>query len=207
MRRLGGTDLDLLEALFDQHSGSPFFVKDSVLRYVAANRAMARLCGLPSARLLIGRRAGDLFAPALADHYEKLDRQVLDSGRPMTNVLEPTAAPDGGTAWLLFTRVPVRDPMGRAVGVAANARRLPGGETIEAAYYRVKAATDRLRDQFDQQVSLRSVAEAIGTSLTQLERDFGSSKRRRFSRTAPSPSPRSHMLAAMPITVLSPVAS
>ena len=172
MRTLGTTDLDLLEALFDQHSGSPFFIKDSELRYLAANRAMAGLCGVGTARQLIGRRASDVFSRALADHYETLDRSVIETGRPMTNVLEPTLGPDGGTAWLLFTRLPVRDVDGKIVGVAANARRLPAGESTEACYRRLQLATDRLRETFEGPTNLLSVAAAIGISMTQLERDF-----------------------------------
>lgn len=172
VRTLGTTDLDLLETLFDQHSGSPFFVKDGEFRYVAANRAMAKLCGLESGHELIGQRASDLFSAQLAEHYEALDRAVLQSGRPMTNVLEPTVAPDASPAWLLFVRMPVRDSDGRTVGIAANARRLPSGDTSEACYRRVQRATELLRQNFDQPVSLRSVASEVGTSITQLERDF-----------------------------------
>ena len=170
--RLGAMDLDLFETLFDQHSGSPFFVKDSSLRYVACNRAMARLCGVRTNRQLVGRRAADFFPAALADHYEALDREVLQSGRIMSNVLEDTAGPDGERNWLLFVRVPVRDAVGRAVGIAANARSLPSGKANEACYRRLKGATDRIRRSFDQRVSLRAVASEAGTSITQFERDF-----------------------------------
>ena len=172
MRRLGTTDLDLLEALLDQQPGSPFFAKDSGLRYVAANRAMARLCGLTSGRLLFGLRAGDVFGAELGDHYETLDKLVLTTGRSMTNILEPTESQDGGPAWLLFTRVPVRDLNGAVVGVAGNARRLPNGSATEACYRRLQAGTEHLRNDFDRQVSLRQIATRIGTSITQLERDF-----------------------------------
>lgn len=172
MRSLGATDLDLLESLLDQHPESPFFVKDSSLRYVAANRAMARLCGLATGRELFGRRAGELFGAALGDHYETLDRAILSTGRALANVLEPTAPQGGDRTWLLFTRLPVRDVHGSVVGVAANARRLPGGQATEPCYRRLKAATEHLRNDFDQQVSLREIASRTGTSITQLERDF-----------------------------------
>ena len=172
MRTLGATDLDLLESLLDQHPGSPFFVKDLDLRYIAANRAMARLCGLTTIRELFGRRAGDFFGDELGSHYETLDTAVLTTGRSLTNVLEPTASQDGERAWLLFTRLAVRNVHGGVVGVAANARRLPGGYATEACYRRLKAATEYLRSEFDQQVSLREIATRTGTSITQLERDF-----------------------------------
>ncbi len=172
MRSMGASDLDLLEGLLDQHLESPFFVKDRDLRYVAANRAMARLCGLAAGRELFGRRAGEFFSPELARHYESLDAAVLTTGRPLTNVLEATVSRDGGRIWLLFTRLPVRDLRGIVVGVAANARQLPSGQATEACYRRLKAASEQLRQDFDQQVSLRETGRRIGTSIHQLERDF-----------------------------------
>ena len=172
MRRLGATDLDVLEGLLDQHPGSPFFVKDLDLRYVAANRAMARLCGLTTGSDLLGRCAGDLFGAELGSHYEHLDRVVLTTGRSLTNALEPTRTRDGDRAWLLFTRLPVRDVDGAVVGVAANAHQLPNGHATEGCYRRLKAATEHIRRDFDQQVSLRDIATRTGTSITQLERDF-----------------------------------
>jgi PAS domain S-box-containing protein len=172
MRCLGATDLDLLESLLNQHTGSPFFVKDADLRYVAANRAMARLCGLSTGSELFGRRASDLFGEELGSHYEALDKAILANGRSLTNVLEPTATEAGARAWLLFTRVPVRDRDGHVVGVAANARRLPSSLATEGCYRRLQLATEHLRSEFDQQVSMRCIAKRSGTSITQLERDF-----------------------------------
>jgi PAS domain S-box-containing protein len=169
---MGASDLDLLEGLLDQHLGSPFFVKDRELRYVAANRAMARLCGLTAGRELVGRRAGEFFAPELARHYEALDAAVLTTGRPLTNVLEATVSHAGDRIWLLFTRLPVRDLHGLVMGVAANAQQLPSGHATEACYRRLKAASEHLRQYFHQQVSLRETATRIGTSIHQLERDF-----------------------------------
>ena len=172
MRTLGLTDLDLLESLLEHHSTSPFFVKDEQLRYLAANRAMARLCGLSSGHELIGRRASDLFTPSMAEHYEALDRLVLATGRSITNVLEPATRPDGSDAWLLFARVPVRDAQGRTVGVAANASRLPSGASLHASYRRLQAATGLIRRKFDQPLRLSEIAVASGTSMAQMERDF-----------------------------------
>jgi PAS domain S-box-containing protein len=172
MRRLGAMDLDLLEGLLEQHPGSPFFVKDSSLRYVAANRAMARLCGLSSGQELLGVRAGDLFGAERGRYYEALDRTVLTTGRALTNFLEPAAPQDGARVWLLFTRMPVRDVHGGVVGVAANACRLPGGDAAEASYRRLRIAVEQLRSTLDQQISLREIAAKAGASITQLERDF-----------------------------------
>lgn len=179
MRRLGITDLDLLESLFEQLPGSPFFVKDRGLRYVAANTAMAKLCGVSCPRELYGRRVDEFFPADLAKRYEELDADVLSSGRAMTNMLESSMSSEGETAWLLYARVPVRAADGSTVGVTATSRRLKLGWVSEESYRRLSVVTERLRREFRKPLRLAMLAAEVGASASQLERDF----RKLFSTT------------------------
>ena len=172
MRPFGHNDLELVEALFAQLPTSPFFIKDIDLRYIAANQAMAELCGVKRARDLIGRRVADFFPVDLAQSYEMMDAEVISVGRPIIDVLHRSVEARGDDAWLLFARAPVRDRDGHCVGVAATARRLRPGLISHASYERLRAVTERLRRQFDQPLGLRELAAAVGTSPSQLERDF-----------------------------------
>lgn len=172
MRTLGATDLDVLEALFEQLPGAPFFVKDAELRYVAANSAMAQLCGFERASELVGRRATDIFSAPLAAHYEDLDRQVLATGQPVRDILDRSVDRAGRAAWLLFARIPVVAADGAVVGIAATSRRLPQGALSEQSYRRVQAATDRLRQDFNLPHGLGKLAADLRSSPAQLERDF-----------------------------------
>ena len=172
MRKIGINDLELMEALFEQLPGSPFFIKDRHLRYVAANPAMAELCGVQRPRDLYGKRVGDFFPAPLARSYEELDREVISTGRPFTDVLQRSLEAGRANAWLLFSRVPVRAADGRCIGVGAASRRLRPGLVGEASYERLQQATLRLRTQFDRPLRLNQLAAAVGTSPSQLERDF-----------------------------------
>jgi AraC-like DNA-binding protein len=172
MRQFGINDLELIESLFDQLPGSPFFVKDEVLRYVAANQAMADLCGVPSGIALHGKRVGNFFPAELAESYEALDREVIASGHAITDVLHRSMEAGAEPAWLLFARIPVRAADGRCIGVAATSRRLRSGLVSEASYERLRLITARLRGDFDQPLRLDQLAEEAGTSPSQLERDF-----------------------------------
>ena len=172
MRKIGINDLELLEALFEQLPGSPFFVKDRSLRYVAANPAMAELCGVQRPRDLFGKCVGDFFPDALAQSYEELDREVIASRRPVTDVLHRSVEAGRGDAWLLFSRVPVRDADGGCVGVAGTSRRLRPGLISEGSYERLQLITRRLRAEFDRPLRLIELAREAGTSPSQLERDF-----------------------------------
>jgi AraC-like DNA-binding protein len=172
MRRLGGTDLELLEQLFEQLPDCPFFAKDSGRRYVAANTAMARLCGVRRPRDLYGLTADAIFPPALAAYYEALDRQVLAGGRPLANRLDLSGGP-GQPVWLLFTRTPVSDPEGRPVGVAAASRRLKPADRDRPTYHRIAKAVGLLESRPEARLGLDGLAAAAGVSKSQLERDFG----------------------------------
>lgn len=170
--RPGTVELALLAALFEPLADNPFFVKDAELRYVAANSAMARLCGVARPAQLRGRRAADFFPAALASRYEVLDRQVLASGRPTTNTLHLTVAKRGARpAWLIFSRLAVVSD-GRTVGVAASARALARTDQRDPTYRRLAAAETAIRARLDQPLDLPVLAASAGVSASQLERDF-----------------------------------
>ena len=169
---LGNADLDLLEQLFEGLAESPFFAKDASLRYVVANAAMARLCGARRPADLIGRGARDFFPSADAERYEAFDRQVLAGGLPITNRLDFSVTRDGAPAWLLFSRVPIRNESGEVVGVAGTSRRLPAPNRHDPSYRRLAGAVERIRNRFDAPLNLGDLAAHAGISKSQLERDF-----------------------------------
>lgn len=171
MRLLGLADLELLEQLFEQLPHCPFFVKDRELRYVAANSAMARLCGLRRPSELYGKKAQSFFPDGLARRYEALDRQLLANGRAITNKLELSGA-GVESAWLLYSRVPVKDWGGEIVGVAGSSRRLGRPDGADPTYRRLAKIAERLREQSDRTLRLDELADMAGISKSQLERDF-----------------------------------
>lgn len=164
---------DLLAALFDRLDG-PFFLKDAALVYVAANPAMARLCGLADPAALIGRRAADLFPRAEAERFEALDRAVMASGRPLHDRLERVASGRGRPAWLLYSRVPVPGADGRVSGIAASARRLDENEAHSPRFARLAAAVGWLEADLARPFDLAALAAAAAVSPAQIERDFRS---------------------------------
>lgn len=171
-RMLGAANLALLEGMFEALTECPFFVKDRQLRYVAANPAMARLCGVRRPADLIGRQAGDVFPASLARKYEAWDKAVLDTGRAQRNRLA-VAAPSGvAPSWLLFSRLPVQSASGAVVGIAATARRLRPHDSAILTSHRLKAVVDRIQRRFTEPLNLERLAALARISPSQLERDF-----------------------------------
>jgi len=161
----------LIAGLFERQADSPFFMKDRTLAYVAANPAMARLCGARDPAAMLGKRAATFFPRIDARRYEALDLAVIDRGRPVIDRFD-LAAGRGDPAWLLFSRLPVRDANDAIVGVAASARRLGDVAGDQPSFPRLAAAVARLEARFDQPLDLAALAQEIGISPSQLERDF-----------------------------------
>jgi AraC-like DNA-binding protein len=167
-------DLELLDQLFDGLTEVPFFVKDAGLRYVAANPAMARLCGVRRPAQMFGRRAADYFPPELVRRYEAFDRQVLATGRPISNRFDLTVSAGARPVWLLFTRAPVRGERGKVVGIAASARRFRSIARTDPVYRRIARVARQIELAFAEPLRLPELAAMAGVSVSQLERDFAS---------------------------------
>jgi AraC-like DNA-binding protein len=169
---LSSVTLSLLEDLFDCLPASPFFIKDRSLRYVAANTAMLRLCGVSKRSEILGKTAAHFFPDRLRRHYESLDRQILETGKPVRDKLEPSLSMVKSATWLLFSRFPVRAADGAIVGVAANSRMLGPADFDHPVYARFAAVLDHIRDHFGDPLDLAALADRAGISPSQLERDF-----------------------------------
>ena len=169
MRMFGSADLDLIETMMEPLTDSPFFIKDTDLRYVAANSAMAAICGIRSRDALIGRIAADFFPEVLARRYEEMDRAVLSTGIGFRDRLE-LSGPSADT-WLLYTRTPITADDGRIVGIVGTARSVPPRESQSPAYARVAEAVESIRQRFAEPLDARALAARAGISLSQLERD------------------------------------
>lgn len=171
-RFLGTVDLTFIESVFDQLDAEPFFIKDALLRYVACNEAMLRLCGLRNRNELIGRTSSYVFPKTLSDNFERLDRQILETGRPMIDRVILAVSRRGQANWLLFSRVPVRDAKDRVVGVVGISRRLGPSDRHDPIYQRLSLVVDEVHRNASKPLALPKLAKLAGVSISQLERDF-----------------------------------
>lgn len=170
MRTLGINDLELVEGLFARLDRSPFYVKDRSLRYRASNDAMARLCGAPSRRAMIGRSAADYFPASDVARYEALECSVLESGQPLTTIID--YVPGSDPEWLVYSHYPLFDADGSVVGVAGTSTTLRRREFDSRIYRRVLLAGDLLRADLARPLRVAELSEKIGVSAAQLQRDF-----------------------------------
>jgi PAS domain S-box-containing protein len=90
------------------------FLKDSALRFVAANRRFCEGLGLAESELL-GKTDLDLYPPELAQKYQADDRRVLTEGKRLE--LEEQNLLHGKLRTVRVIKTPVKDAHGRPVRV------------------------------------------------------------------------------------------
>jgi diguanylate cyclase len=94
------------------------YAKDAQGRFTFANRSVALGMGVDSPEVLLGRTDADFYAGADADEYARQEREVMASGEPMIDRKEHVRYPlRGDEAWLLTTKVPMRDDSGAVIGL------------------------------------------------------------------------------------------
>ena len=93
------------------------FWKDRDLRYLGCNDAFAHLAGLQRPEEIIGKDDYALVWRKVADLYQRDDAEVISSGTPKLNIIEPMVMEDGATTWLETSKVPLQDAGGETIGV------------------------------------------------------------------------------------------
>jgi len=180
---LSGLHLGLpMERLFDELPNVVFFIKDRDGRYLAVNRTLMERCAMSDKAGLIGKRPHDLFPSALAERYERQDRRVVETGKPLMDSLELHLYPNRRRGWCLTNKYPVHDlSSGAVVGVAGVSRDVetsPRGLKARG-FPELAAAIEQIHARIDNPPSTEELAEVCGLSHPQ----FVQLSRRIFSLT------------------------
>ena len=93
------------------------FWKDRNLRYLGCNTLFARDAGFNEPQQLLGQDDFAMGWRKQADLYRADDLQVMESGRPKMNIVEPQTTPAGAKIWLSTSKVPLQMPNGEVFGV------------------------------------------------------------------------------------------
>ncbi len=106
----------LLRALIDALPPL-IFVMDTAGRFTVANQALARHLGAESPEALLGKTVRDFFPEPLARQLEKAEQSVIQQGTPVLDHEHILPDSHGQDHWFLCTKLPLRDPRGRIMGL------------------------------------------------------------------------------------------
>ena len=120
--RLQSIDTGLLAELFDLSPDVAFFVKDRDGRYVFVNNSLVALHGLKSRSDVVGKRPSEICPGDFGQIPTEQDSKVLKTGRPLVDHLEMQWHRPHAPVWCLTTKLPIRDPENRVVGLIGFSR-------------------------------------------------------------------------------------
>lgn len=98
----------------------PVWLKDTESRFLAVNRMLAEALGAGSSEALIGKSDFDFSPPELAEHYRRIDAEVMTS-RQAQMVIEPVYL-NRRNVWHETYKAPVLDDEGQLLGTVGFAR-------------------------------------------------------------------------------------
>jgi PAS domain S-box-containing protein len=136
---------NLLQTVLDTVPTRVFW-KDGNLSYLGCNQPFADDSGFASAEALIGKSDFQMGWQEQAELYRADDRQVMESGIPKLNYEEPQTAPDGSTIWLRTSKVPLKNPDGKIIGVLGTYDNITDSKNAEQA---LRESEERLRLTLD----------------------------------------------------------
>lgn len=114
-------DRYLLRAFLD-HIPDCVFFKDRRSRFVRVSHGMAKRFDVPIPADMIGKTDFDFFSDEHANQAFADEQHILTTGEPIVGIEEKETWPDGREAWVLTTKVPLRDRAGRIIGTMGIAR-------------------------------------------------------------------------------------
>lgn len=109
-------ELRPFHVLADNISDHIYF-KDAECRFLWVNRFTYKLRGLGSREELVGKTSFDIHGPERAKQAYEDDKRVIQTGEYILNKLESDRYPDGTPMWVLTTKIPLRDSLGKVIGI------------------------------------------------------------------------------------------
>lgn len=160
------------QLLFDHLPGVLFFAKDREGRLLAANRALLDLYGYKDAEKFWGVTDFELLPRSLAEKFRKDDLLVVETGRPMLEIVEIFISRQGIPAWFLTNKIPVISREGDVIGVMGTIQDYDQQRDLLPADSDLKGALDHIGANFNRDIAIPDLASMCGLSVRQFERKF-----------------------------------
>jgi PAS domain S-box-containing protein/putative nucleotidyltransferase with HDIG domain len=124
------------------------FYKDTEGRIIRVNKTYADSLKMP-VKDILGKTTEELFPKEQAEKMMKDDREVIVSGKPKRNIIQPYTTPDG-IRWQTIDKIPYKDKKSKVSGVIGLAKDITvqrkSEEELKQSYQRLKKTMDAAID-------------------------------------------------------------
>jgi PAS domain S-box-containing protein len=131
-----------LQALLDNVPDRIYF-KDLQSHFLKLNRALVKRLGVADAEQVVGKSDFDFQLPERAKEFYADEQRIMQTGDALINKTEKQVLPSGETAWTSTTKVPMRDPEGKIIGLVGINRDITQQKQAEEALCRANEALAR----------------------------------------------------------------
>ncbi|HEY1848987.1 MAG TPA: PAS domain-containing protein [Opitutaceae bacterium] len=100
------------------------FVRDRASRHIINNEAQLAQLRAASLEETIGKTDFDFYPPEMAKRFHEINEKVMETGEIILNIEEMIPGPAGEERWWSTTKVPLRDPSGRVIGLVGTGRNI-----------------------------------------------------------------------------------
>jgi two-component system sensor histidine kinase/response regulator len=121
-----------------QNAPDFIFFKDLHSRYIAINRALADYYGLTTPEDAVGLSDFDFYSDDQAASYQRVEQDIIKTGRPAVDQEEKHEWPDGHVSWRLTNKIPVRSEQGSIIGTFGISRDITARKEAESALQAAK---------------------------------------------------------------------
>ena len=94
---------------------------------------------------MVGKTVEELFPKEQAEGMRKDDQEVIVSGKPKKDIIEPYDTPEG-TRWVITDKIPYKDKEGKVTGLIGLSKDITfqkrSEEKLQQSYQRTKKAMD-----------------------------------------------------------------
>ncbi len=160
--------------LFDYVEGLSFFAKDRDGVLLAANRHLVGLYGFRTEEELIGHTDFDLLPGRLAEKYRADDLAIMESGEPVTNLVELFLNRQGIPSWFTTSKIPIVSKGGEVLGIVGVIQEYHQHRRKDAGGQDIHEAMNHIYRHYREKVSIQAMAKLCEMSLRQFERKFKS---------------------------------
>lgn len=166
-------NISLLLPLLNTLTNIVFFVKDEQARYRVVNDTLIKRSGLNRQEELLGQTTEQVFGEKRGKEYLSQDLRVLNAGYEIQDNLELHSYVSGEIGWCFTHKFPIysfNKKIIAMVGISIDVDE--DNERILRKHGKLATVESFIKHNIDQKLSVTHLAELVGLSQSQLERDF-----------------------------------
>jgi len=136
---------ELLDILMNNLPDTIYF-KDKEGRFIKINHRQAQTLGVKTPEDAIGRSDFDFFPESFAQQARDDELKVMKSSEAIGSKLERLIDDEGNVKWFSATKAPIKDVMGRSVGIVGVSRDVTERQEFETAMEELNSLRELLLD-------------------------------------------------------------